>query len=273
MTAVAELELDLPQVDHITSPPRHSRPSVTHAPARSADSETIIARPRLLEQLDRGSRVTVVSAPAGSGKTCLLRSWVRTPGRDSSAWLALSRAERDPQGFWSAILSALRQTPTGSRVIREVTPAPHLDGWAMVDGLLADLAALEHPLELVIDDLDELAGTDAMGQLELLLASSRDLLRVVFSTRCELPLGLHRTRLAGELTELRAADLRFTPDEAQALLATLGVRLRDATLAVLVGRTEGWAAGLRLAALSMAEHPDPDRFVAEFSGRERTVAD
>ena len=98
-------------------------------------------------------------------------------------------------------------------------------------------------------------------------------LRLVLATRHDLRLGLHRLRLEGELTEIRAADLRFTPEEARALFEAAGVRLPESALALLHERTEGWAAGLRLAALSLTGHPDPDRFAAEFSGSERTVAD
>ena len=98
-------------------------------------------------------------------------------------------------------------------------------------------------------------------------------LRFVLATRHDLRLGLHRLRLAGELTEIRAADLRFTPAEARALFETAGIPLSDPALGLLYDRTEGWAAGLRLAALSLAGHPDPDRFAAEFSGSERTVAE
>ena len=98
-------------------------------------------------------------------------------------------------------------------------------------------------------------------------------LRFVLATRHDVRLGLHRLRLEGELTEIRADDLRFSPAQARELLAAAGVRLTDQALALLVDRTEGWAAGLRLAALSLAGHPDPDRFAAEFSGTERTVAE
>jgi LuxR family maltose regulon positive regulatory protein len=125
----------------------------------------------------------------------------------------------------------------------------------------------------VIDDVHELNSSEALGQLELLVMRGPAELRFVLATRRDVRLGLHRLRLEGELTEIRAADLRFTPDEAQALLEAAGVALPDSALALLHERTEGWAAGLRLAALSLAGHPDPERFAAEFSGRERTVAE
>jgi LuxR family maltose regulon positive regulatory protein len=139
--------------------------------------------------------------------------------------------------------------------------------------LLKDLAQLTDPLWLVIDDVHELGSAEAQRQLELLVMRAPDAMRFVLATRHDLRLGLHRLRLEGELTEIRTDDLRFSLAEARELLAAAGVRLTDQALALLVERTEGWAAGLRLAALSLAGHPDPERFAAEFSGSERTVAD
>jgi LuxR family maltose regulon positive regulatory protein len=125
----------------------------------------------------------------------------------------------------------------------------------------------------VIDDLHELDSAEALRQLELLVMRAPAALRFVLVTRHDLRLGLHRLRLAGELTEIRADDLRFSRTEARALLDAARVALSDSALDVLYGRTEGWAAGLRLAALSLAGHPDPERFAAEFGGSERTVAE
>src|SRR5208282_4073024 len=161
----------------------------------------------------------------------------------------------------------------GSQLVRPVTAAPELDGWALVERLLKDLAPLGERLWLVIDDLHELGSEQARRQLELLVMRAPAELRFVLATRHDVRLGLHRLRLEGELTEIRADDLRFTVAEAGALFAAAGVELADPALALLVDRTEGWAAGLRLAALSLAGHRDPGRFAAEFSGSERTVAE
>ena len=126
----------------------------------------------------------------------------------------------------------------------------------------------------MIDDLHELRSAEALRQLELLIMRAPPALRFVLVTRHDLRLGLHRLRLAGELTEIRAADLRFSRPEARALLDAAGaLPLSDSALTSLYDRTEGWAAGLRLAALSLAGHPDPERFAAEFGGSERTVAE
>jgi LuxR family maltose regulon positive regulatory protein len=142
-----------------------------------------------------------------------------------------------------------------------------------VERLLKDLAPLDERVWLVVDDVHELGSGDLLQQLELLVLRAPPELRFVLATRRDRPLGLHRLRLEGELTEIRSADLRFTVAEAQALFQAAGVRLSDAALGLLHERTEGWAAGLRLAALSLAGHPDPERFAAEFSGSERTVAE
>ena len=171
------------------------------------------------------------------------------------------------------MLGALRQTAPGSALVRPLTAAPDLDGWAIVERLLKDLAPLEDRLWLVIDDVHELGPAEALRQLELLVMRAPPELRFVLATRHDVRLGLHRLRLEGELTEIRAGDLRFTLAEARELFAAAGVELPEPALAVLHERTEGWAAGLRLAALSLAGHPDPERFAAEFSGSERTVAE
>ena len=215
-----------------------------------------------------------MSASAGSGKTVLLRSWIGQAGlAGCTAWVAVGRDERDPQRFWLSVVGALRQTSAGSTLVRELTAAPDLDGWAITERLLKDLAPLDQRLWLVIDDLHELGAAEARRQLELLVMRAPEELRFVLATRHDVRLGLHRLRLEGELTEIRADDLRFTVAEARALFAAAGVELAERTLEMLYQRTEGWAAGLRLAALSLAGHEDPERLVAEFSGTERTVAE
>jgi LuxR family transcriptional regulator, maltose regulon positive regulatory protein len=234
----------------------------------------VVSRSGLFERLGESARVTVVSAPPGSGKTVLLRSWIGAAGLgDRSAWVPVGRDERDPQRFWLSVLGALRQTAPGSALVRPITGAPDLDGWAITERLLKDLAPLADRLWLVIDDVHELGSAEALRQLELLLMRAPPDLRFVLATRHDLRLGLHRLRLEDELTEIRAADLRFTVAEAQELLAAAGVELAESALRMLYQRTEGWAAGLRLAALSLAGHDDPGRFAAEFSGSERTVAE
>src|SRR5215469_9352709 len=226
----------------------------------------VVARPRLFVRLG-AARVTVVSASPGSGKTVLLRSWIGWAGvAGSAAWVPAGRGERDPQRFWVSVQGALRQTAAGSVLVRELTAAPDLDGWVITERLLADLAPLDDWLWLVVDDVHEL-GPEVLRQLEL------PGMRFVLAARHDVRLGLHRLRLEGELAEIRTDDLRFGLAEAAELFAAAGVELPAATVAVLHERTEGWAAGLRLAALWLAGHPDPGRLAAEFSGTERTVAE
>jgi len=232
-----------------------------------------VSRCALFGRLAEAERVVQMSAPAGSGKTVLMRSWIAEAGlARHAAWVPVDSEERDPQRFWLSVLGALRETAPGAALVRALTAAPDLDGWAIVERLLIDLAPLEDRLWLVIDDVHEL-GPDALRQLELLVLRAPPDLRLVLATRHDLRLRLHRLRLEGELTEIRELDLRFTVAEARELFAAAGVQLPEAALVSLHERTEGWAAGLRLAALSLAGHPDPARFAAGFSGTERTVAE
>ncbi len=196
--------------------------------------------------------VLVVQGPAGSGKTVLVRSWVEEEEglADRVAWLSVECCERDAQRFWSSLVGEL--------------------------AVAAGRGELDEPSEsavvLVIDDLHELRCPEALERLELLLSSLPPNMRVVLVTREDPQLRLHRLRLKGELTEIRGPDLRFSLEETQDLLRAAGITLSDHGLTLLHERTEGWAAGLRLAAISLARHPDPERFAAEFSGSERTVA-
>src|SRR5580700_1683650 len=243
-------------------------------PAAPPVAGGVVSRCALFGRLAEAERVVQISAPAGSGKTVLMRSWIAEAGRARhAAWVPVDGEERDPQAFWISVADALRGTAAGSALVRPLTAAPGLDGWAVVECLLKDLAPLEDRLWLVIDDAHLLGPGEVLPQLELLVLRAPPELRFVLATRHDLRLGLHRLRLEGELTELRAVDLRFSLAEARALFGTAGVELPADALARLHQRTEGWAAGLRLAALSLAGHPDPERFAAEFSGTDRTVAE
>jgi LuxR family transcriptional regulator, maltose regulon positive regulatory protein len=243
-------------------------------PASRSASPAIVARPALWRHLDRSARVTVVSAPAGSGKTVLVTSWIEQANlADRVAFVQVMRGERGPQRFWLSVLTALRRTSPGSRLVRELTASPDLDDWSIVERLLADLAPLHDKLWLVLDDVHELRSEEARKQVELLALRAPPQLRIVLAARHDVRLGLHRLRLEGELTEIRADELRFTLQEARQLFQVAGVELSAEALSTLHERAEGWAAGLRMAALSLTGHSDPDRFAAEFSGTERTVAE
>jgi LuxR family maltose regulon positive regulatory protein len=216
----------------------------------------------------------LICAPAGSGKSVLLQSWVEEEElRDSVAWVSVERGEREGQRFWLAVIDELARAVGGDRLVKHVSPAPGFPTHVVVERLLGDLQALEHPLLLVIDDLHELDAADGLASLELFVQRVPAQMRVVLGTRVEPRLGLHRLRLAGALTEIRGPDLRFSLRESRELLEEAGISLSDSAVALLHDRTEGWAAGLRLAAISLAGHPDPERFVSEFCGGDRTVSD
>jgi LuxR family maltose regulon positive regulatory protein len=235
----------------------------------------LIDRGDLLAALDRAAtgKVTIISAPAGSGKTSLLRAWADRPGQPRRlAIVQVQRDQQDAQQFWLALLGAVRQV-SGTAGDKSPAGTPDFNGRTMVDRVLSELADARGGITVVIDDLHELNSADALAQLTRLLMDLPPNVHAVLTTRRDLRLGLHRLRLAGELAEIRGADLRFTERETRELLDTSGITLSEAGVTLLHQRTEGWAAGLRLAAISLAGHPDPERFVAEFSGSDRTVAE
>ena len=226
--------------------------------------------------LDRAvtKRVTVISAPPGSGKTSLLRAWAeRSAHRRRVAFVTVERDEKSEQRFWCAVLDAVR-SPVRS-VASEPSPASSaaLDVDQVVDSVLSEVAEQAEPIVLIIDDLHELKSADALNQLERLLAILPISARVVLSSRRDPSIRLHRLRLADDLAEIRAGDLQFTEGETRELLAGAAISLSDTGVAALHQRTEGWAAGLRLAVISLSGHPDPERFVAEFSGTDRAIGE
>jgi LuxR family maltose regulon positive regulatory protein len=245
---------------------------VTVAPA----APRLIDRGDLLAALDRAAarKVTIISAPAGSGKTSLLRTWAGRPGQPRRlALVQVQRDQRDAQQFWLALLGAVRHA-TGANSGAELPAAtPGFNASAMAGRVLSELAETHGGVTLVIDDLHELTAPGAHTQLTRLLTNLPPHVHAILTTRHDVRLRLHQLRLAGELAEIRAADLRFTERETRELLDASGIALSDPGAALLHQRTEGWAAGLRLAALSLAGHPDPERFVTAFSGSDRTVAE
>ena len=250
---------------------------VAHSPNLEplAPAGGLVARRLLFDRLSAAGAgaVILVCGPPGSGKTVLLRSWVASEGlADRVAWVSVERRERDAQRFWLSVIDELAGAVGEDGLVERVTATPSFRGQAVVERLLSDLHSLERPVVLVIDDLHELCSEEALRWLELLLTALPAKLRVVLATREDAQLGLHRLRLEGRLTEIRAPDMSFSLEETRELMHTSGVTLSDTGLALLHERTEGWAAGLRLAAISLARHPDPERFVTEFSGSERTVA-
>jgi LuxR family transcriptional regulator, maltose regulon positive regulatory protein len=218
--------------------------------------------------------VTLISAPAGSGKTSLLQAWADGAGQPYRlAVVQVRRDQQDSQQFWLAVLSAIRQAPGTTGEGEQLAATPDFNEAAVSERVLSELAAHHDRTFVVIDDLHELTSAEAFMQLTRLLEKLPQHVHAILATRRDLPLGLHKLRLAGELADIRAADLRFTERETHQFLEASGIALSEAGVARLHQRTEGWAAGLRLAAMSLASSPDPERFVAEFSGSSRTVAE
>ena len=234
-----------------------------------------VARPRLVHAMDEGlarGRV-LVCAPAGFGKTALLAGWARSGARQV-AWLGLDGGDSDPARLWRYAVAALDRTRPG--LAGRVGPPLPGSFERLVTALINELAADPGPDEvlLVLDDYHLVDSGPVHESVAFLLENLPPGLRVVVSSRADPPLPLARLRACGQLAELRAADLRFTDEEAADLLAeAAGPGLPTAAVAALVTRTEGWAAGLQLAGLSLRGHADPAGFVAAFSGSHRFVLD
>ena len=230
--------------------------------ASGADSRPrhVVLRPRLHALLEEGirGRLTLVSAPPGSGKTVLLQTWLAS--RENLERVALvSLADVDPtaQAFWSVVAGSL----VGATDARP--PPDDASEAALVATLVAALEG-DEPLLLVIDDFQAVAGEAVLRPLTRLLRHAPSQLRVVLATRRDPDLELHRLRLEGVLREIRARELAFTEEEAGELFVDAGCMLDGGQLSSLVERTEGWAAALRFAALSLAERTDVDVFVDAF---------
>ena len=226
-----------------------------------------VPRPRIASLIAAGARgpLTTVTGPPGAGKTMAITLWAATrtePG--PLVWITLDEYDNRPRVFWSYVVAALRQagievpriSPAGARG----TAVDHV----FLLRLASVLAAQDPAVVMVIDDIHLLKDAETLEGLAYVLKNAKPGLRLVVSSRMDPLLPLHRYRLNGELTEIRADDLAFTVTESGALMAQHGLTLSEGALESLTGRTEGWAAGLRLAAISLEDHPDPEQFVKEF---------
>jgi LuxR family maltose regulon positive regulatory protein len=239
----------------------------------------LVARPRLSAHLRRGaeSRLTLVSAPAGFGKTTLLAEWLgETPGEDRAvAWLSLDRSDNEPESFWTYVVTALQTAVpgVGSSALELIASFP-LPTDLVLTTLLNELAAAPGEVWLVLDDYHLVDSHDVRDGMAFLLEHLPPHAHVVLSTRADPDLPLSRWRVRGELVEIRAADLRFTSDEAATYLnEATGLHLAAGDVEVLEERTEGWIAALQLAALSIQGREDVSSFIARFAGNDRYIVD
>lgn len=242
----------------------------------------LVPRPRLIQRLDDGlrlgSRLTLISAPAGFGKTTLLSDWLRQMDRPA-AWLSLDDGDNDPARFLAYLLAGLQKIDT------QIGPAPPvmlkaidaLPLESLLTGLMNDIAAISQPSILVLDDYHVVEAASIHEVVSFLLDHLPSLehgLHLVIATRADPPLPLARLRARGQLTELHAADLRFTQSEAAAYLKeTMALALAEEHVAALERRTEGWITGLQLAALSLQRHENAPDFIQAFTGSQRYVLD
>jgi LuxR family transcriptional regulator, maltose regulon positive regulatory protein len=224
-----------------------------------------VQRPRITGRIAEGTRwcpLTVVTGPAGAGKTMAVAMWAAAEA-DRVAWVCLDEFDNRPGAFWSYVVAALRRSGVAvPKMLQAIPQEPAgVDGFLL--GLTALLAAQDLPLTLVLDDLHLLTEPGTLKGLDFMLRNAGSGLRVVVTSRMDPLLPLHRYRVAGQLTEIRADDLAFSAAEASLLLAQHGSTLPADSLESLTQRTEGWAAGLRLAAMSLGAHPDPGQFIKE----------
>ncbi|WP_209306509.1 LuxR C-terminal-related transcriptional regulator [Blastococcus sp. CT_GayMR19] len=261
----------------MAGPPSSPLLSVKHAvpPPRPG----AVPRQRLHDRLRaaRGTRLCVVVAPAGWGKTTLLAQWATDPEEQpATAWVSLDRSDDEPVRFWTYVLTSLGGVdPTVGRRALAALSAPGVEPVTVALPLLInDLAATTGRYVLVLDDVHVLRDSRVWEGLEFLLAYVPASLRLVMAGRADPPLPLARLRARGELTEIRAEDLRFTPEESTAMIATVGgIGLPPSTLVHLWRRTEGWAVGLQLAALSLRGSDRPESRLARLRGDDRHILD
>ncbi len=233
-----------------------------------------VARPRIETRIAEGARAgfALITGPPGAGKTTAIASWAATdPGPSPIAWVRLDEYDNQPTAFWSCLVAALRRAGVA---VPGVPAARGRRDTADHESLLrisAALATQDPPVVLVLDDLHLLTAAGPLEGLAYVLRHARPGLRLIAASRMDPLLPLHLYRLAGELTEIRAADLAFTAEEAASLMGQHAITLPTGSLEWLTERTEGWAAGLRLAAISLGACDDPERFLTEFAADDGLV--
>ncbi|MEL6493310.1 MAG: hypothetical protein AAFQ95_25435 [Cyanobacteria bacterium J06621_3] len=235
-----------------------------------------MARPRLINRIHPQRKLTLVLAPAGFGKTTLLAEWVAAVSTRFVAWVSLDKSDNDPAIYWAYLITALHkiQPSLGVRslpLLQSPQPPP-IESVLMT--LLNELTAVEADVALILDDYHVIETQAIHDGIGFLLSHLPPQMHLMIASRADPPLSLARLRACGELTELRASDLRFTPNEAAAFLnRVMGLEISATTVSALEQRTEGWIAGLQLAALSLQGREDVADFVAAFSGDDRYIVD
>ncbi len=240
----------------------------------------LVARPRLDARLGwaAGRKLTLASAPAGFGKTTLLAGWLESAANRGKpvAWVSLDAGDNDPARFLSYLVAALKTVEGGiGEGVLALLRSPQPPGMEeMVGTLVNDLASLSGEITVVLDDYHVIDSGSVHGMISFLLDNLPPNAHLVVSSRIDPPLPLPRLRARDQMAELRAADLRFTPEEAGAFLGeVMGLDLTPGDVAALEARTEGWIAGLQLAALSMRGRGDVAGFIEAFTGSNRYVLD
>jgi LuxR family transcriptional regulator, maltose regulon positive regulatory protein len=241
----------------------------------------LVARPRLTARLEReaGRKLTLISAPAGFGKTTLLVEWLRerADGEEYVAWVSLDEGDNDPVRFLSYLVAALRRTLRegfGEGVLAALRSPEPPRMEAVLGAFVNELADLPGEVAVVLDDYHVIDSESVHRIVSFLLERLPEDAHLVISSRVDPPLPLARLRARGQITELHASDLRFTPEEAAAFMSdAMGLDIPADDIAALEGATEGWIAALQLAALSMRERKDIADFIRSFSGGHRDVFD
>jgi LuxR family maltose regulon positive regulatory protein len=243
----------------------------------------LVPRPRLIEGLNAGAerKLTLISAPAGFGKTTLLSSWVHAVRAHPTApvhvaWVSLDEGDNDLLRFWAYVIAALqtvqRDLGEAARQVLQSRHPPPIQ--ALLTGLINELIESPHPIALILDDFHTITVRDVHDAVTFLVENSAPQTHLILSGRTDPPWPLARMRARGDIVELRADDLRFTPEEVAAFLNdVMGLGLSADEIAALDARTEGWIAGLQMAALSMQGRQDTGAFIRAFSGSHRFVLD
>jgi len=232
-----------------------------------------VARPRIDKLIAEGARgsLTSVTGPPGAGKTMAIASWAAAgTSACSLAWVTVDDYDNKPRVFWSYVVAALRGAGIS---VPHILPGPTREAveHAFLVRLASVLAAQDPPVVLVLDDLHLLTNPATLDGLDYVQRNAHPGLRLVVASRVDPLLPLHRYRLTGELAEIRADDLAFSVEESGLILAHHGISLSNAAIEGLTERTEGWVAGIRLAALSLHGHPDPEQFVKELEAEDSAI--